>query len=584
MADAEDKEKAEKLAAAKKRFEQLKKQQKGKKGGKKKEDKAAEDAAEEKGAPDEAAPDEEAQAAEPGEPETARAEAADPADATHAAPSHARRPSVALQSRQRSESFRQGSSSHPISPGLSKSPGLPSISAEGEVQDVYRKQTARIEELERENKTLRETQGEDSARLQRTEEALERLREGSADVAELKARAALADEREKETDRLKAELASVQRQLAQAQQAAANSTNNRRKSNASPTRELSEQLSLKTSTIESLELELSNLRNQYNMSLATVSTHEATITDLEQRAATAEAAESAAKQETATLKESLSQTPAENDRTEDEDPVALQKKITLLESDLRTAQSSADSASQRATSLEQKIEALTKLHKDSTTATLSREKEIKDLKTRITTLERAPKAKPREDGEDETLSDLEDEERETLHSRIRHLEAENFDLRRGVWREKRQALQPDLTADGGDISPGYEDIDLNSSQNPYAQTRPLPGSRGTSTFQDVLQSGLNAFTGRDTQRRSADHGQQDVQGRARGQSLGLLSEEGFDEDAFRLAQEDEAKKRIERIREVKRGLEQWRGWKVDIADMRGGGLGGGAATGPVFEV
>lgn len=458
------------------------------------------------------------------------------------------------------------------------------------MQDVYRKQSARIEELERENRALKETQSEDGARLQKTEEELERLREGSADVAELKAKAALVDEKQKDMDKLESELSSVQRQLTQAQQAAANN-NSRRKSNASPTRELNEQLSLKTSTIESLELELSNLRNQYNMSQSTVSSHEATMTDLEQRAITAEAASSAAKQETETLKQSMANTSAETDKNEDEDPVVLQKKITLLESDLRTAQASADSASQRATSLEQKIEALTKLHKDSTTATISREKEVKDLKSRIASLEISKSHKKSRSttdalgADDETLSDLEDEERENLHTRIRELEAEAFDLRRGVWREKRQALQPGLTGDGGDISPGYEDVDLNGvQQNPYASARPVPGSRGTSTFQDVLQSGLNAFTGRDS-RRSNDPAQQDGQGgRARGQSLGLLSEEGFDEDAFRVAQEDEAKKRVERIREVKRGLDQWRGWKVDIADMRGGGLGGGAATGPVFEV
>lgn len=449
------------------------------------------------------------------------------------------------------------------------------------MQEVYRKQSARIEELERENRTLKDSQTEDGARLQKTEEELERFREGSSNVAELKTKAALADEKEKEIDQLKAELTSVQRQLTQAQQAAAN--HSRRKSIASPTRELNEQLSLKTSAIESLELELSNLRNQYNMSQSTLSSHEATIADLEQRAATAETAATVAKQETETLKESVANTTTEGEKNEDEDPVALQKKITLLESDLRTAQTSADSASQRATSLEQKIEALTKLHKDSTTATTSREKEIKDLKTRIAGLETTKSHKKSSSAvgaDDETLSDLEDEEREKLHTRIRDLEGENFDLRRGVWREKRQALQPSIAGDGGDISPAYEDVDLNGSQNPYAATRPAPGSRGTSSFQDVLQSGLNAFTGRDTRRGS----QHDIQGRARGQSLGLLSEEGFDEDAFRVAQEDEANKRVERIREVKRGLEQWRGWKVDITDMRLGGLSGGVPTGPVFEV
>ena len=65
--------------------------------------------------------------------------------------------------------------------------------------------------------------------------------------------------------------------------------------------------------------------------------------------------------------------------------------------------------------------------------------------------------------------------------------------------------------------------------------------------------------------------------------MSLLSEEGFDEDAFRAAQEDEAKARIERIREVKRGLEQWRGFKLDLVEQRQGGV-PGVATGAIFDV
>lgn len=262
----------------------------------------------------------------------------------------------------------------------------------------------------------------------------------------------------------------------------------------------------------------------------------------------------------------------------------LQQRITLLESDLRTAQASAEEAAQRATSLEQKIEALTKLHKDATATNSTREKEITDLKSRVNDLQSKPKKDPKPDDAEESLSDLEDEEREKLHVRIRELEAETFDLRRGVWREKRQALQPGLEEESGAISPGYEDIDLNGP-NPYgsghtAARAGMPGRQGSS-FQDVLQSGISAFTGRDRRGSATD---QRPPGRGRGQSLGLLSEDGFDEDAFARAHEEEGKKRIERIREVKRGLEQWRGWRVDLVDMRQGGLGGNAWTGPVFDV
>lgn len=318
------------------------------------------------------------------------------------------------------------------------------------------------------------------------------------------------------------------------------------------------QLASKTSTIESLELELSNLRNQYNMSQSSVSAHEATIKELEQRATTAEQAVETAQKEIETLKETINK-PVETEKNDAEDPVALQAKITTLESDLRTAQSSADTATSRAGSLEQKIETLTKLHKDQTN---THDTQIKDLTSKLASLKTSQT--PAANDTDSIADDANDLEREQLHQRIRSLEAENTDLRRGVWRDQRAALQPDIN----DASPGYEDVDLS---NPYAapSSSQRPHARTGSSFQDVLQSGINAFTG----------GQ-------RKQSLDLLSEEDleFDEDSFRIAQEEEGKKRIERIREVKRGLEGWRGWRVDLVDVRAGGLGGGAATGPMFEV
>ena len=314
---------------------------------------------------------------------------------------------------------------------------------------------------------------------------------------------------------------------------------------------------------------------------------------LEQRAISAESAASTARDELETLKSSISTPSADTAASTSEDPTTLQNKITLLESDLRTAHSTADSAVTRATALEQKIEALTKLHRESSTLSSTREKEIRDLKTRLSSKSNSIQS-PNLDGLEE-LSDLEDEEREKLHARIRDLEAENFDLRRGVWRDKRTALQPGIEGeDGGDATSAiYEDVDLNGNGGPYgggggasATSRMGMAARGSS-FQDVLASGISAFTGRD-RRRSNDAQQHPLMagggGHGRKQSLGLLSEEGFDEDAFAKAQEDEGRRRLERIREVKRGLENWRGWRVDLVDLRGGGLGGGAVTGPVFEV
>lgn len=572
---------------------------------------------------------------------TSQAPASAPAPAPSPEPSsHARKTSISLQSRQRSESFRQAGGTRSPPTG---NPTLPPISAEDEVQELYRKQHSRIEELEKENKALKEAQEGDRNRLTKLEEELEGLREGSADVAELRAGAKIAEERAKEIDGLvrcslstqttakkgrrtnttneqqKSEITSLQRQLAQAQQQSNSNSNSRHKSNASPSREITEQLAQKTSTIESLELELSNLRNQYQISQSTNNASQATIAELEQRVSAAEISAASVKQEIETLKESLaksSSTSAENGQgKEGEDVGQLQQNISTLESSLRTATTEAETAASRATALEQKIEALTRLHKDVAASNSAKEKEITQLKTRLNDpSSQKAKTKSGTTGDadadvDDTLSDLEDEEREALRTKIRDLEAENFDLRRGVWREKRQALQPGLEDDGGNgassVSPTYEDVDLSAamSGNPYAGAggaRPRMGSgggRAGSTFQDVLQSGISAFTGRKNshshshsyhQQQHADLPLQSAGGRGRGQSFGLLSEDGFDafdEDAFRAAQEEEGKKRIERIRETKRGLEQWRGWRVDLVDLRHGGLTGGAGwTGPVFDV
>jgi hypothetical protein len=99
-------------------------------------------------------------------------------------PSHGRKPSVAVESRQRSESFyRSGAAGGPLSPGG------------GITSEVYREQVQKIEELERENKKLATEIEDNQSRWKRGEEELEELREGRGDVA-------FAVEKGKEADKL----------------------------------------------------------------------------------------------------------------------------------------------------------------------------------------------------------------------------------------------------------------------------------------------------------------------------------------------------------------------------------------------
>ena len=162
MPVAEDKEKAEKLAAAKKRYEQLKKQ-KGRKGPAKAG--AAETAASE---PKDEASTRSDKVVEDATEEPTTTESSTLAESR---PSHGRGPSVSLQSKMRSESFRK--SSGPLSPSV-KSPILPSIGSDRDsLQELCRKQAQRLEELEKQNKSLLEEKNKLVEHVDQLEEELD---------------------------------------------------------------------------------------------------------------------------------------------------------------------------------------------------------------------------------------------------------------------------------------------------------------------------------------------------------------------------------------------------------------------------
>lgn len=110
----------------------------------------------------------------------------EPSELPAAKPSHGRKPSVAVESRQRSESFYRS--------GVPTSPS-PVTAGGGITSEVYREQAQKIEELERENKRLADEVEEHHGRWKKGEEELEELRESRGDVA-------LAAEKGKEADNL----------------------------------------------------------------------------------------------------------------------------------------------------------------------------------------------------------------------------------------------------------------------------------------------------------------------------------------------------------------------------------------------
>lgn len=128
-------------------------------------------------------------------------------DKSRASVNHDRQPSLSIQSKMRSSSFRKTSVSQgSVSPSPStaiRSPTLPPLSADGDsVQEVYRKQSTRIEELERENKRMEKELEEASGRWRKTEEQLEDLRESTVDTADLKDKLEKAQQKATDIDAL----------------------------------------------------------------------------------------------------------------------------------------------------------------------------------------------------------------------------------------------------------------------------------------------------------------------------------------------------------------------------------------------
>ena len=191
------------------------------------------------------------------------------------------------------------------------------------------------------------------------------------------------------------------------------------------------------------------------------------------------------------------------------------------------------------------------------------------------------------DGGGEGLDELEDEERQKLERRIRELEGQVTDLQRGIWRDRRVALQP--RGDEGEsrtsLDPGTEDfdeVDLTGSGNASSRRRSFAQGQlqaRHSNFAQVLNSGFAAF-------RASTTSPTTQQNRPRNDSL--LQEfddddDTFDEHAFaRAQQEEEARKMVEHVREVKKGLKQWVGWRLDLVDARRAGVEVG--YGEIFDV
>ncbi|KAJ5761175.1 hypothetical protein N7520_008331 [Penicillium odoratum] len=530
---------------------------------------------------------------------------------------HGRAPSLSIQSKMRSSSFRknsvsQGSHSPPVTL-KSPPPSLPPLTGDGDsVHEVFRKQSTRIEELERDNKRMENELSDATARWRKTEDQLEDLREASVDGAELKEKLKAAEEKVAGIESLKEEIASLQRQNSQLQ--SRSHRNNASVSvpgpSESPPADLVRQLESKSATIEAMELEISNLRAQINSHSSSDSAHETQVAALEEKVSQGQSALEKSQRELADTKQALTRA-SEKAVKEGVDKTSTETLIKSLEREIESLKNEKTEADKKIEMLEKKLQAMGNLHKESETRHQTKlreseksEKETAVLRKKIGSIENEnlrlreeiDRIKKRDAGgtDDDALDELEDEERQRLERRIRELEGEVFDLRRGVWEEKRHELtgQPfdeNPQYSTGDAANAFDDVDLVGGRPDHARRRSMAYQQQHSSFSTVLSSGLAAFTGNSPNRARAGSSNPPHPHPATRGSLELLSEENledeFDEAEFSRAQaEEEARKRVEWVREIKRKLRDWNSWRLDLVDSRAGAEGAGVGMGEIFEV
>ena len=122
---------------------------------------------------------------------------------TPSRPNHGRQPSLSIQSKMRSTSFRQASGGMPVSPSGGGSSGLAPLTPDGNaMSEIYRKQATRLDEVEKENRRLTKDLEASENRWRKAEEELEELRSSNAQIAELKSRAETAQAKSEEINKL----------------------------------------------------------------------------------------------------------------------------------------------------------------------------------------------------------------------------------------------------------------------------------------------------------------------------------------------------------------------------------------------
>jgi hypothetical protein len=358
-----------------------------------------------------------------------------------------------------------------------------------------------------------------------------------------------------------------------------------------------------------MELEISNLRAQVTSQTSSNHEHESQVAALEEKVSKAQTELEKSQRELADTKQALTRA-SEKAVKEGVDKTSTETLIKDLQREIEEHKAAKAESEKKIETLDKKLQAMGNLHKEAEARHQTRQresektdKEIAVMRKKLASIENEnlrlreerDRVRTRETSggvDDDALDELEDEERQRLERRIRELEGEVFDLRRGVWQEKRQELSEHFPEDGpspgsGDAANAFDDVDLVGGRPDHARRRSM-GQQQHSSFSTVLSSGFAAFTGGGGNRARASSSNPPHPAGTRG-SLELVSEENlddeFDEDAFARAQaEEEARKRVEWMRDIKSKLRDWNGWRLDLVDSRAGAEGAGVGMGEIFEV
>ena len=525
----------------------------------------------------------------------------------HASPSHGRQPSLSVQSKIRSTSFRH--SNGPLSPSVTGVLGSPGLDANGSTSPDgrYWKQASRIEELERENKRLgREVEiGED--RWRRLEDELEQMRERNAEEKNaIRKGSAPAREDQSEIEKLRGEISTLRAK--QRDRTGSISKVSRSGSflegtgpSSSELDSMKKQVESKESTISDMSLEISKLRSQVSEKVAGCETHGSQIEALQTSLTGSEERFRKLEMELADSRKAVTRL-SERSVKEGTENTSRETRMRGLERQTSAAKGERDDMEKLKLNLERKLDAMTKLVREAEERHMKKLKEVESEARRLREdkMRKVGKGGDEVEGDGDGVDDLEDEERTRLERRIRELEGEVYDLRRGAYRERRGLQDTGKDDDRPSFEvDGFDDVDLSanagSSRRRSFGANAVLGSAANqqqqqhSSFAQVLNSGLAAFYGSSTpdqQPRPSSTGQ-----RPRNDSLLQdFEDEDFDEAGFAQAQrEEEARRMVEHVREVKKGLGEWKGWRLDLVEARrmmgtGDVAGDGGWLGEVFEI